>query len=198
MINVISSETRRLDEIIRDFLKATRRPPLRYKKDSVNDILDGVLKILRPEIIKVKVKIKASLEKRIPEFLMDRDRIHEAFVNLIKNAIEAMPKGGELRLSTRFREKVCYIAFQDEGAGVFPKDLPHIFEAYYTTKHEGSGLGLAQVDQVVREHGGRIDVKTEPGKGSIFTLILPIRREKLSLPGPPQNRDAFLGIGAKR
>lgn len=186
MIGVISSETRRLDEIIRSFLKSTRRPPLRFKKDSVNDILEEVLKILAPEIKKSKVKTKVSFDKKIPLFLLDRGRLHEAFLNLIKNAVEAMPDGGELRLNTGFRENVCYIAFQDGGTGILAKDLPHIFEAYYTTKHEGSGLGLTQVDQGVREHGGRIDIKTEPGRGSIFTLILPIRREKLSLPEPPQ------------
>lgn len=182
-IEVMASETRRLDQIVRSFLRATRKPPLRFRKESVNEILEEAVNFLRPEMKKRKVSPQLDLDRNLPEFLVDRDRLHQAFLNLLKNAIEAMPKGGEIRVSTRFKERLCMIRLQDEGAGIDEKDLPHIFEAYYTTKEEGSGLGLSQVYQTVREQGGRIEVETRLGKGSVFTIILPIRQERLSLPG---------------
>ena len=180
MINVISSETRRLDEIIRDFLKATRRPPLRYKKDSVNDILDGVLKILRPEIIKVKVKIKASLEKRIPEFLMDRDRIHEAFVNLIKNAIEAMPGGGLLKVGVEGDDEEITFVVTDTGSGIAKENMDKLFTPFFTTKEmgKGTGLGLALIYGIVKMHKGKIHVDSNDDAsrgqtGTTFRITIP-------------------------
>ena len=186
-IDILSSETRRLDQIVRSFLRAARRPPLRFRKESVNHLIEEAVEVLGPEIQKSKVRTRLLLDKKLPDFLADRDRLHQAFINLIKNAIEAMPRGGELKITARQSEKLCLIRFEDGGEGIDEKDLPHIFESYYTTKEEGSGLGLAQVYQTVREHGGRIDVKSQPGKGSIFTLALPIRLERLSLPGPRNN-----------
>ena len=186
-IDILSSETRRLDQIVRSFLRAARRPPLRFRKESINSLIEDAVEVLGPEIQKSKVRTRLMLDKKLPAFLADRDRLHQAFINLIKNAIEAMPRGGELKITTRLNEKLCFIRFEDPGEGIDEKDLPHIFESYYTTKEEGSGLGLAQVYQTLREHGGRIDVKSQPGKGSVFTLALPIRLERLSLPGPRNN-----------
>lgn len=188
LTEVIASETRRLDQIVRSFLRATRRPPLRFRVESLNDILEEAVDFLRPEMEKRKTRPKTTLDKRLLPFLLDRDRLHQAFINLIKNGMEAMPKGGILGISTSLREKLCLVRFEDEGRGIEAKDLPHVFEAYYTTKEEGSGLGLTQVYQAVREHGGRIDVKSTPGKGSVFTFVLPVRQERLSLPEP---RNAF-------
>lgn len=183
-INVIASETRRLDQIVRSFLKATRQPSLRFRMENLNDILEEVVNFLRPELDRHKVRVKLTLDEDLPSFLFDRDRLHEAFMNLIKNAMEAMPKGGALILSTERKERLYILRIADQGIGINEKDLPHIFEAYYTTKPNGFGLGLAQVFQAVREHGGRIDVKSKLGKGSVFTLYLPIRHERLSLPQP--------------
>ena len=182
LINVIASETKRLDQIVRSFLRATRNPPLRFRLESLNEIVEEAVELLRLELKKGKIRLKLTLDKSLPQFLLDRDRLHQAFINLIKNGMQAMPQGGELTISTLRKERLCLVRFEDRGRGIDEKDLPHIFEAYYTTKEEGSGLGLTQVYQAVREHGGRIDVKSTPGKGSAFTLILPIRRERLSLP----------------
>lgn len=183
-IEVIDTETKRLDQMVRSFLRATRRPPVRFRKESLNGLLEESVDFLHPEMQKGKVRPRLTLAKNLPAFLLDRDRLRETFLNVLKNAMEAMPQGGEVRISTTFKEKLCFVRFEDEGEGIDEKHLPHIFEAYYTTKSEGSGLGLAQVYQAVREHGGRIDVKSQLGRGSIFTLILPIRLERLPLPQP--------------
>ena len=186
-IEVIASETKRLDQIVHSFLRATRQPPLRFRLDSLNEVIEKVADFFRPEMEKRKVRLKIFLDKNLPRFLLDRSRLHEAFMNLIKNGVEAMPKGGTLTVSTTLKDKLCVVQVRDEGEGVDEKDLPHIFEAYYTTKPEGSGLGLSQVYQAVRDHGGRIDVRSERNEGTVFTLIFPIRQERLSLPGPRGN-----------
>lgn len=181
-LDVTSAETKRLDQIVRSFLRVTRRPPLRFRKESINDVLEEAVEFLRPEMERQKIQAKVLLDKKLTSFLLDKDRLYQAFLNLIKNAMEAMPNGGMLRISSSVKGKGCFILFEDVGQGIAEDHLPHIFEPYYTTKAEGSGLGLSQVYQAVREHGGRIDVKSEAGKGTMFTLVFPIRTERLCLP----------------
>ena len=93
-----------------------------------------------------------------------------------------MSRGGDLWISTAHKENAVIIRFKDTGSGINEKDLQYIFEAYYTTKEEGSGLGLMTVFSAVREHGGRIEVSSKPGKGTTFAILLPIRLAKLQLP----------------
>lgn len=183
-LSVIQSETSRLDRIVRNFLKAARKPPLRFKTDDLGKILEEALRFLAPEMKHQKVHAELSVDKTIPPFLMDRERLHMAFINLLKNGLEAMPKGGTLQISMTRKGNLVSILFKDQGHGIDPRDLPHIFEAYYTTKAEGSGLGLMTVYQVIQEHGGRIEVSSKPGKGSLFMLHLPMRQPKLQLPTP--------------
>jgi signal transduction histidine kinase len=93
-----------------------------------------------------------------------------------------MPKGGALKIALSRKENIAVIRFEDQGIGIAPEDLPHIFDAYYTTKEGGSGLGLMTVYNTISEHGGKIDVASKVGKGSVFTIFLPIRKPKLQLP----------------
>lgn len=181
-IGVLIHETSRLDQIIKNFLKATRQKPPEFKLGNILTPLENALKFLEPEIRGSRIQLTLDLARNLPQFLFDESKIYQAFLNLLKNAIEAMPKGGELRVKITAREKILSIAFQDTGRGIPEKDLPYIFEEYYTTKEEGSGLGLAIVYNIVREHGGRIEVKSAEKKGTLFVLYLPIRQEKLQLP----------------
>ena len=107
-------------------------------------------------------------------------------MNVVKNAVHAMPNGGTLTITSELKGKLCQIHFQDTGIGIPENELPRIFDAYFTTKEEGTGLGLLIVYQIIREHGGRIEVVSRPKAGTTFTIILPIRKEKLGLPGPRQ------------
>lgn len=180
-LEVLKSETGRLDRIVRNFLKAARKPPLRFRTENLNGVLKSALDFMRPELEENKIKIRFRPEESIPDFLMDRERLHQAFINLIKNSMEAMPKGGQITIRTSQKEKAAILIFNDEGKGISEEDLPHIFEAYYTTKAEGSGLGLMTVWKTVSEHGGRIEVSSKAGQGTTFTLLLPIREPKLQL-----------------
>lgn len=181
-IGVLHHETDRLDKIVRNFLRATRRPPLRFRAENLNSILEGAVDFMRPELARAKIAVPIKTDRALPEFLMDRSRLHQTFINLIKNAKEAMPDGGALKISVAHQDRLAMIKFKDTGSGIAEEDLPHIFEAYYTTKEGGSGLGLMTVFDAVREHGGRIEVQTKPGQGTTFILLLPIRQPKLQLP----------------
>jgi two-component system, sporulation sensor kinase E len=183
-LKAMKDETARLDGIVRNFLKASRRRPLHYERGQVNDVLTKTIEFAKPELDDSHVKIVKSLDKNLTPFLFDAERIQQVFVNIIKNALHAMPKGGTLQVTTESKGKLCLIHFRDTGKGIPEEELPKIFEAYYTTKEEGSGLGLLIVYQIIREHGGRLEVASVPNAGATFTIVLPIRKEKLGLPGP--------------
>lgn len=180
-LDVVQSETLRLDGIIRNFLKAVRRSPLRFKSEDLNQIAEEAIRIMKPELTSRGMQIHFKPDAALPDFLMDRGQIYQICVNLIKNAMEAMKTGGQLWIRISHKNNLALMQFRDQGAGIQETDLPHIFEAYYTTKKEGSGLGLLTVMHAVQDHGGRIEVTSKPGKGSTFLLMLPIRQPKLQL-----------------
>ena len=181
-LDVLQSETSRLDKIVRNFLRVTRKPPLRFKSENPNAIVEEALEFMGPELQAQKIRIQFRPDRTLPDFLADRERLYQAFINLIKNAMEAMAGGGSLGIHISHRGKIVFLRFRDEGSGIAEEDLPHIFDAYYTTKEGGSGLGLMTVFNAVREHGGRIEVNSRRGKGTTFTLLLPLRQPKLQLP----------------
>ena len=183
-VRAMQDELTRLDTIVRNFLLATRRKPMRFEATRVNELIGKTATLLKPELKARRISLREILDKNIPPFLLDAERMQQVFLNLIKNSIHAMPHKGTLCIRTELKDKLCLIHFQDTGVGIPEEKLPRIFDAYYTTKEEGTGLGLVIVYQIVREHGGRIEVSSKPNVGTTFTLILPLRKEKLGLPGP--------------
>lgn len=189
---IIQEETGRLDQIIRNFLRATRRKPIQYEMSQLNDTVQKIVEFLSPEFKNNNIKVKLDLEKNIPEFLIDPDRIQQVLLNLSKNAIHAMPKGGTLFVSTETRSKLCIVRFRDTGTGIAEENIQKIFDAYYTTKEEGSGLGLMIANQIIREHGGRIEVTSKIKQGTTFSITIPMRTEKLRLTGPKEKDESLV------
>ena len=187
-IRIMEDETSRLDQIVRNFLSATRRKPIQFEKVQINTILHKAVEFMKPELKARKIAVREELDNRLLLCLVDSERLRQAFLNIIKNSVYAMPKGGAITVRTQAREKICMIQFQDTGSGISEEALPKIFDAYFTTKEQGSGLGLLIVYQIVREHGGRIEVSSQVKKGTTFTLLLPIRKEKLGLPEPKKGQ----------
>ncbi len=181
-IKAIEDELSRLDQIVRNFLKGSRRKPVRFESYQINELVEKTLILLGPELKNSKIKTILDLDKDMSVFLMDPDRVQQVFVNIIKNAVHAMPKGGTLKIQTEATEKLCRIDFQDTGVGIPSEAITRIFDPYYTTKTEGSGLGLMIVHQIIKEHGGRIEVKSKPNHGTTFSVLLPIRKQRLGLP----------------
>ena len=178
----IQDETRRLDRIIRNFLKATRKPPLRFRLNDLNEVIDDAISFLKPELDAAKVLVKFVKDRELPEFLMDRERLYYAFMNLIKNALEAMPSGGSVKIALTHKQHCAVVTISDTGCGIEEKDLARIFDIYYTTKLEGAGLGLMMVYDAISEHGGKIEVASKLNKGTTFKVLLPIREPQLQLP----------------
>ncbi len=182
-VTEIQDETRRLDKIIKNFLKATRKPPLRFQLQDLNEVVFDAVTFLKPQLEVHGIRIKFIRDPGNPRFLLDRERLYYAFMNLIKNGMEAMPKGGLLTITVTHKEQCAVVAIADQGHGIPEEDLPRIFDIYYTTKKEGSGLGLMMVYDAVAEHGGKIEVSSRIKKGTTFRVLLPMREPQLQLPG---------------
>jgi two-component system nitrogen regulation sensor histidine kinase NtrY len=119
------------------------------------------------------VEVAREVEPGLPPVLADRDQVLQVLLNLVRNALDAMPSGGTLRLAARRAGAGVAFAVSDTGPGVPPADLPRVFEPYFTTKEGGTGLGLAIARRIAEEHGGSLEVESEPGRGATFTLTLP-------------------------
>jgi PAS domain S-box-containing protein len=177
-VKVIKSEIRRLDQTVRGFLTAARPMKPNLQGSDIVKILEETMQLLSEELLQNKITIKKSFDSKIPKIMLDEYQIKQAFSNIIKNSIEAMPHGGILKISLFLNGDSIKISFEDNGEGIPKEKLPKIFEPYFTTKATGSGLGLMISYRIVKEHGGRIEVVSEEGKGTIFTISLPLGLKK--------------------
>ncbi|SFM64230.1 sensor histidine kinase [Thermodesulforhabdus norvegica] len=176
---VISEEIRHIDTIVRNFLEFARPPRLTMQKISFSDITDGTLQLLHHRLESYGVSVTVHRTAPLPETQLDPDRLKEALVNIILNACEAMVDGGNLDI---FEEvgtmepygQVILVKIRDTGPGI-PQEIQHrIFEPFFSTKDEGSGLGLSIAKRVVEDHGGWIHVHSSPGHGATFVIGIPL------------------------
>ena len=178
---VSKGEITRLDYIVTQFLQAIRPSPPQFRIASLNDVVKETLDLLRPEIENRGITIKTKFAQPLPSSPMDAAQIKQALVNLIKNAIQAMTKGGVLKVQTDSGVDGVVVSVADTGGGIPQEQINRIFEPFYTTKKKGTGLGLMIVQRIVRDHNGRIDLESHVGKGTVFRVWLPLyeRRTKL-------------------
>jgi PAS domain S-box-containing protein len=172
-LGVAKGEITRLDYIVTQFLQAIRPAQPQIRPSSVNEVVRRTLDLLRPELENRGLAVEERLSRHVPEAAFDPSQITQALVNLIKNSMQAMTKGGTLTLATGGLGGDVWVSVGDTGAGIGREQLTRLFEPYYTTKEKGTGLGLMIVYRIVREHGGRIDVESHPGRGTVFRLWLP-------------------------
>jgi PAS domain S-box-containing protein len=177
-VAVAKGETTRLDYIIRQFLQAIRPAPLQLTVASVNDVIRETIALLRPEIENRGVTVKEKLAAQIPGIPIDPAQIKQALVNLIKNALQAMTKGGVLTLKTDEAADGIVMTVADTGGGIPREQIKRIFEPFYTTKKKGTGLGLMIVQRIVREHGGRIELESRVNQGTTFRIWLPLHEQR--------------------
>lgn len=170
---VARNEIARLDYIVTQFLQAIRPTQPRLVPASLNDVARETVDLLRPEIENRGVMLHEKLSGSLPLAHIDPAQIKQVMVNLIKNALQAMTKGGVLTLQTEASGDGVWLAVADTGGGIPEEQLNRIFEPFYTTKKKGTGLGLMIVQRIVREHGGRIDLESHPGRGTLFRIWLP-------------------------
>ncbi|PYI87431.1 MAG: PAS domain-containing sensor histidine kinase, partial [Verrucomicrobia bacterium] len=177
-LTVAKGEVVRLDYIITQFLQAIRPSPPQLRPASLNDVVKETLGLLKPEIENRGLTVVEKLARRLPMSAIDRAQVKQALVNLVKNAIQAMTRGGELTLQTDYNAEGLWVSVGDTGGGIPAEQINRIFEPFFTTKKKGSGLGLMIVQRIVRDHAGRIEVESHVGKGTTFRIWLP-RHERL-------------------
>ena len=173
-LNIIESEISLSDKIIRDLLNFSLISKPITKPEDINIIIEYAVSITNvPDNIRVTLNLKPGIKTA----LIDQYQIRQAFYNLILNSYQAMEKGGILEITSREHDGFIEVVFKDSGAGIGEKDQEKIFDALFTTKAKGIGLGLAVTHGIIERHGGQIRVESKVGKGSTFTVRLPIAKE---------------------
>jgi len=179
-IEIIQKEAQRLEEILNDFLRFAKGQKLELDHCNVNEIIEEVINFAMPEIRQKNIVVLKSYHPGLPLCYLDSKLIKQAFLNIVINAQQAMNHGGELMIRTSKVKQFVQIDITDTGHGI-PKDsLNKIFQVYYSTKSTGTGLGLPTTKRIVEDHRGTIGVQSEKGKGTNFTIQLPINSENVS------------------
>ena len=172
-VSVAKGEVGRLDYIVTQFLQSIRPARPNLKKNSLNDIIEETIELLRPELKNRGQSLKLNLNEALPLAFFDAGQIKQSLINLIKNSMQAMSTGGELIIKTGEAEEGVWISLTDTGCGIPQEKIKQIFEPYYTTKEKGSGLGLMIVQRIVRDHDGRLELTSHGSKGATFRIWLP-------------------------
>ena len=184
LVDVARKEVTRLDLIITQFLRAIRPTRPSLAQVSISAAIKETLALLRQEVENRDIHVELECPSTLPPIRIDKDQIKQAFFNIAKNALQAMSDGGLLRISATASDHFLAVAFRDNGSGISPEDFGNVFEPYFTTKQEGSGLGLMIVQRIIQDHGGRMDVHSEPGVGTTFTVFLPLDERRVRLLKP--------------
>jgi len=188
-LDVAKGEINRLDYIITQFLQAIRPVPPQLKPDSLNDVVEKTLALLRPELVNRGLTVTTKLARRLAAAPIDTMQLQQVLVNLIKNAMQAMTKGGTLTLQTGENDDGVWVSVADTGGGIPQEQINRIFEPFYTTKKKGSGLGLMIVQRIVRAHNGRIELESHVGRGTTFRLWLPLHERRPRLLADKPSRE---------
>jgi signal transduction histidine kinase len=189
-LEVAKGEISRLDYIVTQFLQAIRPSPPQLNLNSINDVTRETLELLRPELENRGITVKEKLARRVPLAPMDAGQIKQVLVNLIKNAMQAMTRGGTLTLQTSQTPDAVEATVSDTGGGIPQDQINQIFEPFYTTKKKGTGLGLMIVQRIVRQHGGHVEVESNVGQGTTFRIRLPLRERQVRLLGSSESESA--------
>ena len=172
-VRVAKDEIRRLDFIVSQFLRAIRPGIVETRPGDVNAILQESVSFLNAEIADRDILVELELDNKLPAVELDHDQMKQAFYNVIRNSFQAMRTGGILRVTTTLEPDYVAVTFTDSGGGIAPENMGKVFDAYYTTKSSGSGLGLLIVRRIVREHGGEIELRNDTGRGLTVVIRLP-------------------------
>jgi len=180
-LNLIVQQTQRLDNIIQNVRRATRLPEPRFEVLTVQQILSETLPLVEPFISKSKVRIKVDISEGTGSLYVDRYRIQTALMNVIQNALEAMPQVGEITITAKtvLSDGVVTITIRDNGTGMTPDLIEKVCEPFFSTRQDEGmrGLGLAIVRDIIKTHGGKMEIKSSPGQGTSIILYLPIFKE---------------------
>jgi signal transduction histidine kinase len=192
-LDFILSEIKRLDRIVQDLFDITHPRGLELRAVPLEDSVRRAIQCLEALMAERGVTVDVTIAPRIPAVPLDQDQIEQVLINLIKNAVEASPAGSAMRISVTpappplpVRRRTAgepagapgaVVRIEDQGTGISPEHLKTIFEPFFTTKPGGTGLGLYISHDIVKRHGGRLTVQTDPGRGTTFTVELPLENQ---------------------
>lgn len=188
-LKVLDEEIDHLNDIAVDFLFAVKPMNISLTLGPVNEVIKDLAVFIGPEAKEKGIELRCELEDYLPNIELDANHLRQCLLNIIQNAFAAMPEGGILGLATYSDGDYIAIRVQDNGTGMSEEQLSKIFEPYFTTKASGTGLGLTVVYKIVKEHQGDILVASEPGKGTVFTIKLPVPRSQRKAIGDAKNED---------
>jgi two-component system, sporulation sensor kinase E len=180
-IDIARSEVNRLDSIVTQFLRAIRPSRPQLRPESLNTIIEEAVRFFTPEIQDRDITVKQELRSDLPLLQLDRDQMKQAFYNVIKNSLEATKRHGTLHIRTDMDDTHVIVSFVDTGSGMSAGNLSRVFEAYFTTKSTGTGLGLLIVRRIVREHGGELSIESNEGEGLTLTIRLPYIERRIRM-----------------
>jgi signal transduction histidine kinase len=174
-IERVRDESHRLQDLLENFLRFARAQNLRLRPADVNAVIDEVRDFVEGQAAAQGIVVRTHYDADLPAVPLDVDPFKQALLNLILNAQHAMPEGGELILTTRREHDWAVLDVVDTGCGIAEDVQPKVFDAFFSTRTGGSGLGLPMARKVIEAHSGSINLSSEPGKGTKFTIRLPLR-----------------------
>jgi signal transduction histidine kinase len=171
---IIIEEVDRLNKFIKDVLDFARRAKPEFKKVDVNHLLSDIITLMRDELTAQSIVVISDLDMKIRETVMDEALMKQVFINLFQNSRQAMNKGGVLMVRTQNSGSDVRVRIADDGYGIPKEILQKIWTPFYTTKTQGTGLGLSLVQRIIDDHEGRIYIRSRPGKGTVVDIFLPV------------------------
>ena len=178
-LSKMETELIRSTKLIRSLLDFARQSPPSMRPVSINDVITKSLEIASHSAKLQHIEVRQELALQLPEIMADFDQLQQVFINLIINAIQAMPDSGTLKLTTWLENNLIYAEVKDTGCGISEENMYSLFTPFFTTKdaNKGVGLGLAVAHGLIENHKGRINVESTEGEGTTFTVILPVKNE---------------------
>jgi signal transduction histidine kinase len=175
-VAAIRDQVNTLDALTEEYLTFARFPRPHFEDESVNDLVRELTEFVRPVATRQGLIVRADIDPDVPMMEIDRGLLRQAVLNLVKNGLEALSRGGELVLASRRVGEAVEISVSDTGPGIHADAALKLFEQFFTTKPQGSGLGLSITRQITEEHGGEVTWGNRPGGGAVFTIRLPLKR----------------------
>ncbi|MBO8128324.1 MAG: two-component sensor histidine kinase [Peptococcaceae bacterium] len=175
-IKRMKQQIERQNKIVDELLDFGKPDNGKLQPLDVNELVQSVLNFSDALLRRLHIDLQLRLADDLPQVIGSQEKLKQVFLNLIINAVQAMPEGGSLIITSQQADEWIRVTFEDTGKGIAADDLPHIFEPYYTTKEGGSGLGLAISQQIIGVHGGQIKAESKPGSGTKMTVYLPVTK----------------------
>ncbi len=176
VVKDVRQEIARINHIVTDLLQTARPHPPTVRKSDLNTTIEHAVMLGRQQALAKSVEIVLHKHPSLPEVEHDSDQIHQVLLNLLLNALQAIEHDGKITVTVKPHGTTAIVEVTDNGRGIAPDHLPNVFRPFYTTKGDGTGLGLSLARRIVEDHHGRIDVSSTLGKGTTFAVILPLQR----------------------